>query len=216
MILFGAFPLLMLFAGEWKGGKKSTTGSREDEWSMPLRFQLIAAWSFFLFLFFANTSLGLARDWDIAAPLGAMFVMVFMESRRHVSAEEDARTVIPLLQAGIVSVLLVLPWIAVNVDEDASTARFADIMTLDDEHMYGDYALSGYEALRKHAVHVEDFRREGEILQRMIEVVGYTEQYRILIVNTLYFADRDPQRYFMLNRWMLERLGREATELRAQ
>lgn len=228
VLLLGAFPLLMtLFYGlrpEQRdgAGPRSQSGKREHAetqdvgLSAPLRFQLIATWSFVLFLFFANTSLGLARDWDIAAPLGAMLVMVFVESRRHVSAGEDARTFVPLLQAGFVSVLLVLPWIAVNVDEGASTARFTDIMALDDDHMYGDYALSGYEALRKHAVHNEDFLREGEILQRMVEVVGYTEQYRILIVNSLYFADRDPQRYFMLNRWMLERLGREAMELRAQ
>ncbi|MBR9974193.1 MAG: tetratricopeptide repeat protein, partial [Bacteroidetes bacterium] len=228
VLLLGGFPLLMLLLSSWKPGPLSGAGSRshagkqehakirDEGLSAPLRFQLIAVWSFFLFLFFANTSLGLARDWDIAAPLGSMLVMVFVESRRRAPAGENADTSVPLLQAGIVSVLLVLPWIAVNVDEDASTARFTDIMVLDDNHMYGDYALSGYEALRKHAVHSEDYLREGDILQRMIEVVGYTEQYRMLIVNSLYFTSRDPRRYMALNTWMLDRLGVKAGELRAK
>lgn len=228
VLLLGAFPLLMMFMagrkpGPLRGVEPRDHGETHDRMqvrdralSLPLRFHFIAAWSFFLFLFFANTSLGLARDWDIAAPLGVMLVMVFIESRRPTSSGVDEGTMVPLMQAGVVAVLLILPWIAVNVDEDASTARFTDIMVLDDNHMYGDYALSGYEALRKHTVHSEDYVREGDILQRMIEVVGYTEQYRMLIVNSLYFSSRDPGRYMALNTWMLDRLGVKAGELRAQ
>ena len=221
VLLLGTFPLLMLLAGAWKRGAKHTASQRVDEWSLPLRFQLVAAWSFLLFLFFANTSLGLARDWDIAAPLGAMLVFVFVEAWRGGTSNAgntktgDAEAG-AFLQAGLVAVMLVMPWVAVNVDDEASTTRFAGIMALDDNHMYGDYALSGYEALRKHVVHVEDYGREGEILQRMIEVVGYTEQYRMLIVNALYFADRDSRRYLALNTWMLDRLGSKTAELRAQ
>ena len=50
--------------------------------------------------------------------------------------------------------------------------------------------------------------------RRMIEVVGYTEQYRMLIVNALYFADRRPERYFELNGWALDRLAGTAGTLR--
>ncbi|MBE0643260.1 MAG: hypothetical protein IH600_04205 [Bacteroidetes bacterium] len=191
------------------GGKTESGGARGM--SEALRFQLISGYSFLLFLFFANTSLGLARDWDIAAPLGVMIVMILSEFRGKAELSPSR-----LLQAGVVSVLLVVPWFATNIDVEASTARFAEIMTLDDEHMYGDYALSGYEALRKQAVHEKDFDREGEILQRMIELVGYTEQYRMLISNTMYYAEKQPERYLRLNEWALGRLARKAQDLRSR
>ncbi|MFZ1731819.1 MAG: hypothetical protein WBQ23_02580 [Bacteroidota bacterium] len=176
-------------------------------------FQLIAGYSFLLFLFFANTSLGLARDWDIAAPLGVMIVMVLVEFFR---ADGGAGSRVPaaLLQAGIVAVLFNVPWVAANVNLTASTARFAGIMKLDDEHMYGDYALSGYEALRKQAVHAGEYVKEGEILQRMIEIVGYCEQYRMLLTNALYYVEKQPERYFELNDWMLKRLAGKSGQLR--
>jgi tetratricopeptide (TPR) repeat protein len=160
-----------------------------------------------------------------------MLVMIYVEYRRggksmvsragskDAASKDASRIEIPahagLLQAGLVSVLLVVPWIAVNVNVDASTARFAEIMALDDGHMYGDYALSGYEALRKQAVHAGDFDREGEILRRMIEIVGYTEQYRMLVANAVYYADKNPTRYFALNDWALARLAGRASALRA-
>lgn len=248
LLLLAAFPLALLIVGQMgavkKPGiqKKSSDGKDADTAGTEnagvaegtgdaLRFQLIAGYSFLLFLFFANTSLGLARDWDVAAPLGAMLVMIYVEYRRsrnantHRSGSKDAgskevsRQEIPahagMLQAGLVSVLLVVPWIAVNVNVESSTARFAEIMALDDGHMYGDYALSGYEALRKQAVHAGDFEREGEILRRMLEIVGYTEQYRMLVANAVYYADKNPSRYFSLNDWMLDRLATKGAELRA-
>jgi tetratricopeptide (TPR) repeat protein len=248
LLLLAVFPLALLLTGRMgaekrTGMQKKSSDGRDAETAGTgsaatgdgigdaLRFQLIAGYSFLLFLFFANTSLGLARDWDVAAPLGAMLVMIYVEYRRgrnvitHRSGSKDAgskevtRQEIPahagLLQAGLVSVLLVVPWIAVNVNVESSTARFAEIMALDDGHMYGDYALSGYEALRKQAVHAGDFEREGEILRRMIEIVGYTEQYRMLVANAVYYADKNPSRYFSLNDWMLERLAAKGAELRA-
>ncbi len=221
LLLLAAFPLIYLLFVNLPKKNAEESGKKENAAAgalraKALRFQLIAAWSFLLFLFFANTSLGLARDWDIAAPLGVMIVMILAEYRGSGSGTKPAGhlSAARLLQAGVVSVLLAVPWFAANVNLEASTARFADIMTLDDEHMYGDYALSGYEALRKQAVHARDFDREGAILQRMIEVVGYTEQYRMLIANTLYYAEKQPERYLRLNDWALERLGQKAVELR--
>ncbi len=222
LLLLGAFPLILLLlqGARMRGGKrnekaesrKPVNGSGE-----ALRFHLIAGFSFLLFLFFANTSLGLARDWDIAAPLGVLVVTTLVEVLRGNlrGAMRDPQAAY-FLQAGVVAALFVVPWIAVNVNVDASTARFAEIMTLDDEHMYGDYALSGYEALRKQAVHAGDADWEGEILQRMVEIVGYTEQYRLLIANALYHAESQPEKYMLLNNWVLDRLERTAAELRSR
>ncbi|MFA6233216.1 MAG: hypothetical protein WC824_03370 [Bacteroidota bacterium] len=240
LLLLAAFPLFYLLfassgidsapgAGKSKGENSTARGTARSMSDVPgsthrdheaLRFQLIAGYSFLLFLFFANTSLGLARDWDIAAPLGVIIVMVLFEfsgktagsSTRPQPMKSQLQTA-RLLQAGIVTILFAVPWIATNVNYGASTARFAGIMKLDDEHMYGDYALSGYEALRKQAVHAKDFARESEILQRMIEIVGYTEQYRMLIADALYYVEKQPERYFQLNDWMLDRLARQAVSL---
>jgi hypothetical protein len=221
-LLLGAFPLvlLLLVAADRRGGGgrgKTGSGKPAADSGEELRFQLIAGFSFLLFLFFANTSLGLARDWDIAAPLGVLVVMTLVEVLRGNmrGAMRDPQAVY-LLQAGIVAALFAVPWIAVNVNVDASTARFAEILTLDDEHMYGDYALSGYEALRKHAVHAGDPDREEAILRRMVELVGYTEQYRMLIAGSLRHADDRPEQYMRLNSWMLDRLERTAAELRSR
>ncbi len=223
LLLLAGFPLLcLMFAGfaarKTHGSGKGVTEETGHARGESMRFQLIAGFSFLLFLFFANTSLGLARDWDIAAPLGVMIVMILAEFRAtgNDGGGTSRLSAARLLQMGIVSVLFVIPWIAANVDREASTARFADIMTLDDEHMYGDYALSGYEALRKQAVHEKDFDREGEILQRMIEIVGYTEQYRMLIVNALHYPEKRPELYLRLNDWALEHLAGKAAALRAE
>jgi hypothetical protein len=192
------------------------TVSGERRMNEALRFQLIAGVSFLVFLFFANTSLGLARDWDIAAPLGVIIVMVLFEFLTAGGGRQSPQSTARLLQAGVVTVLFVVPWIAVNVNSGASTARFAEIMKFDDEHMYGDYALSGYETLRKQAVHAKDYDLEGEILQRMIKTVGYTEQFRMLVTNALYHVEKQPERYFRLNDWVLDRLAEKAVELRTR
>jgi len=204
VLLVALFPLLYL-------GILFITRRHTLQFDDGLRLQLIAAFFFMLFLLFANTSLGLARDWDIAAPLGAMVALLIFAVQ---SGEAHAVRLARLLQTGVTAALFMLPWIAVNVDEDASAARFADIMPLDDEHMYGDYALSGYEALRKHALHESDYAREARLLQRMIEVVGYPEQYRLLMTNALLHVRTQPDAYLRLNTWMLGALESQARELR--
>lgn len=227
LLLLGPIPVLLLpstmlagwLAGRKRGSAAGPTGgpARQAADGDPLRFQLIAGFSFLLFLFFANTSLGLARDWDIAAPLAAILVMILVEMHRGgTKRPERDPAVDTLLRAGLAAVLLVVPWIAVNVNVAASTARFESILHLDDEHMYGDYALSGYEALRKQALHDGDRHREGEILKRMIEIVGYPEQYRLLLINAVEGADTEPRRYLALHDWMLARLADRADALRTR
>ena len=226
VLLVGSLPLLLSLAGAAVGRSRrrkdgdspgGTSEPRDAAKGDPMRFQLLAGYSFLLFLFFANTALGLARDWDIAAPLGAILVMVLVEMQRGGHARDaGSRGPDALLPAGIAAVVLAVPWIAVNVNVAASTARFVDVLRLDDEHMYGDYALSGYEALRKQALHAGDRHREGEILKRMIEVVGYPEQYRLLLINAVEGADTDPRRYFQLHDWMLGQLADRAEAQQAR
>lgn len=202
--LLALFPILYLAA--FIAAERNTLQMDDG-----VRVLLIALFFFGLFEFFANTSLGLARDWDIAAPFGVMVVLLLYFLRRK---EGQAARLARLLQVGFTAVLFMLPWIAVNVSEDASARRFADVMRLDDEHMYGDYALSGYEALRKHALHRQDYETEARLLQRMIEIVGYPEQYRLLMKNALLHVQDRPAEYRRLTQWMLDQLASQAADLR--
>lgn len=202
LLLLDAVPLLFLLI--------SPLVSRGGESSAEQRFLLIALLYFGTFIFFANTSLGLARDWDIAAPLGVILVLLVPHTRTAIVSGARRSVVAVVACASIASVL---PWIIVNVDEQAAARRFEVVMRLDEERMYGDYALSGYEALRKHYMHHRRLVDEDRILKRMVDVVGYPEQYRMLLVNAFTRFPVDPNASMATQFWVLDRLQRAAERL---
>jgi hypothetical protein len=136
-------------------------------------FHFSALLGYGLFCFFANTSLGLARDWDICAPLGVMLLLAAVS----MFDREDARNGTHIAVLAVSSFLLTLPWIAVNVDRDTAAGRFADVLELDAGHMYADYALSGYEALRKHYASIGDAERILALTKKKLQVVDYPGHY---------------------------------------
>jgi hypothetical protein len=197
LLLLGSLPLLFMLMTSFFSG----SSSRDAEQS----FLIIALLYFGTFIFFANTSFGLARDWDIAAPMGIMFVMLATRSLSHVaSAGRNA----VLLVLGSASVIAIIPWMLVNIDDDRAAQRFESVMQLDEERMYGDYAMSGYEALRKYYLHHGRLDDEARILFRMVDAVGYPEQYRLLLVNSISRFHTNRTASLQSQLWMLDRLGR--------
>jgi hypothetical protein len=130
--------------------------------------------SFFL-MFFGYSGFGMARDWDVTAFFAATAALLILTLLRR---EEAPRRAYLLQLAAWGSVVAVLPWLLVNIDASRSERRFRDIMALDDRIIPGDFALNGYEHLRKYYQSTGD--REGVTwaIGKKIEMVGYPSDYR--------------------------------------
>lgn len=139
-------------------------------------FHALTVLFFLAFAFFVNTSLGIARDWDLLSPLGIILLFA------AVAAMERARIRYGAPGLVIASLIVTVPWQVLHSDADATADRFASIMRLDDEHMYADYALSGYDALRKFRGREGDRAREIALTRRMIELADYPQHYREFIL----------------------------------
>lgn len=139
-------------------------------------FHALAVLFFLAFAFFVNASLGIARDWDLLSPLGIILLFA------AIAAMEHSRIRYGALGLVIASLIVTVPWQDLHRDPDATADRFAAIMQLDDEHMYADYALSGYDALRKFRGREGDHAREIPLPRRMIELADYPQHYREFVL----------------------------------
>jgi tetratricopeptide (TPR) repeat protein len=154
------------------------------------------------FAFFANASLGLSRDWDLPAPLGIIILLAALSSLRR---RYDERAAVGL---AMISLLLMLPWTQLHRNDAATAERFTHILRLDDGHMYGDYALSGYDALRKYRHRERDLQGEIALTKRMVEILDYPQHYRELSEMAQLLHGTDPGQTISLQKWMLDRLLR--------
>jgi hypothetical protein len=173
------------------------------------RFHLIATIFFFFFILFGNTAFGLPRDFDILVPFGIMLALL---AYRALSVSK----ILPrhaTLGAAVASFLFVLPWIGIHLSADTSAVRFEQLLRQDDEMLYGDYSLSGYEALRKYYLHEQNTDKEIRILQRMVELLDYPEHYKLLLEGSLAYVKQRPQAYTEIHLWMLLRLQQRAERL---
>ncbi|MGB5074899.1 MAG: hypothetical protein WBQ23_12260, partial [Bacteroidota bacterium] len=159
------------------------------------------------FAFFANASLGLSRDWDLLAPLGIITLLAAISALRR---RYDERAAVAL---AMISLLLMLPWAQLHRDDAATAERFTHIMQLDDAHMYGDYALSGYDALRKYRHRSGDLQGEITLTKRMIEILDYPQHYRELSEMAQFSHPTDARQTVALQQWMLDRLLLRAQRL---
>jgi tetratricopeptide (TPR) repeat protein len=201
LLFIAPVPLAVLVA--------SAAGPRRATGDDATKLYLVAMVFLLAFLLFANTVFGLARDFDIFAPLGIVLALF-----AHHQLRLRAGGMRLALIAGVASVVYIAPWIVLNLDEEATVARFESVLRLDDEQLYGDYALSGYEALRKYHLHKGDLDGEVQVLRRQIELLDYPEHYRLLIDASLAWQERDPERYVATHAWMLDRLRTRAEKLR--
>ncbi len=173
------------------------------------RFHFLTSLFFLGFLIFANSVFGLARDWDLASPLG-LFLCFF--AYRIMRINNTMKSGVPAV-AALASLILVIPWMTVMLDDRHSVKRFEHIVELDAGRLFADYALSGFEALRKHYVHSNEIEDEIRIEKRMVERLGYPEHYRLLLRSSLVIAPSLPERATEKMNWMLERLRVQVTGL---
>jgi tetratricopeptide (TPR) repeat protein len=159
------------------------------------------------FALFANATLGLSRDWDLLAPLGIVILLAAISGLRR---RYDERAAVAL---AMVSVLLTLPWTQLHRDGEATATRFERIMQRDAGLMYGDYALSGYDALRKYRHRRGDLRAEIRLTKQMIGLLDYPQHYRELSRMAQMLARSEPDTTVALQRWMLGRLHERMTTL---
>jgi tetratricopeptide (TPR) repeat protein len=176
------------------------------------RFYVISLFFFAMFVIFGNTAFGLARDWDITALAGLIIGLgVYRAVLPRIGKDASNAG----LRLAIASCAFVLPWIISNVDPGMSTRKFRDVVALDDAHLFGDYALSGYEALRKYYLHDAALEQQMEIEKRMVELIGYPEQFRLLLKTSVTFVSSNPAICIGTQQWMLGRLASLAARVRA-
>ncbi len=126
--------------------------------------------------FFGNTSFGFARDWDINVGLGLaliFFVISLVRQTNHSSAGKY----LMYIMAGS-ALLTGCGWFASNINATSAVGKFRAIMALDDKHVPGDYALAGYEHLRKYYLSVDDNEGFFWAIKSKIVCGGYPQDYR--------------------------------------
>jgi tetratricopeptide (TPR) repeat protein len=206
LLLVAPVPLLYIIISHVRSDKQDMLNSGVS------RFYFISTGFFFCFIFFANTSLGLARDWDIAASLGVLigFHALWIASRKGKQAAKREQ-----MALGTASLLYVIPWLMININPETSAARFEKLVALDADVIYKDYVMSGYEALRKFHAFRGDADKDLEWSKKKVELLDYPQDYRELIGMTLTLKS-DTARYFGLYQFMLERLADKAESFRAK
>ncbi len=127
-------------------------------------------------LLFGYTGFGMARDWDVNALFGVALA-IFTLTLLRASADATRRSWLAYLISGAV-IVGTLPWLAVNIGTDSSVGRFRHIMALDDELLPGDFALNGYEHLRKFYQSTGDNAGVAWAIERKIDMVGYPDDFR--------------------------------------
>ncbi|MCB2203824.1 hypothetical protein KQI65_03680 [bacterium] len=180
------------------------TELRKQEADAEYVFHALAALPFLGVLLVINASLGLARDWDLAAVTAVPLVYAALAAAERSTFRHAA----PLFLA--LSIFLQLPWLLLHEQPRATAERFEHIMSLDDEHIYGDYALSGYDALRKFDYGAQDAEKEIAFTRRMVQLVGYPQHYRELVSLVQAHDAADPSQLLDALEWILLELNRDA------
>jgi tetratricopeptide (TPR) repeat protein len=123
-------------------------------------------------LVFGNTFLGLARDWDVAAfaVLGCLLLAAVLFKSLHAHGVLQLSVVLPGLTAVLLSQFLL--WLAVNVDEEASAARFEQIARMDEGLILPMNSFTAWENLRKFHRSGGDRERYFHAMRRLI-ATGY-------------------------------------------
>lgn len=115
---------------------------------------------------------GMARDWDIYAPLGIAIAFFSFAVLQSVKLEKAFKHYL----AGLVfiwsSVFLTL-WCYTNISEASALQRYTDVLRLDETHVHEDFAQYGYLNLKKYYHHKGDEVNSAHALRRMIELRGY-------------------------------------------
>ncbi|MBE0644550.1 MAG: hypothetical protein IH600_10765 [Bacteroidetes bacterium] len=178
---------------------------RRKGWDIPELVGLAHVIFAFFLMLFGYTCFGMARDWDVNAFFGVVLTLFILGLLRR---EEAPRRQYLLYLAALGSIVAVLPWLLVNLDSGRSEQRFRDVMALDDRNVTGDFALNGYEHLRKYYQSTDDRANVAWAIQKKIEMVGYPEDFRkyaLAVIEGVPAAGR-PARYAWIFEQLRERL----------
>ncbi len=185
--------------------------ARREAFTRPETLFAALNTAFFTFLaFFGNMGFGMARDWDINAGLGMSLLFLFLALLRA-STRHELKSYLMYATAGA-SLAAVLPWLAVNLTSASSVERAKAILALDERHIAGDYALNGYEHLRKFFDSRGDAEGVTWAIRKKIEVVGYPEDYRKLALRAI--TDVPAERKRSEYEWMFDRLAEKVRSMK--
>ncbi|MCZ7556057.1 MAG: hypothetical protein M5R41_06620 [Bacteroidia bacterium] len=137
-------------------------------------------------LFAGYTCFGMARDWDVNALWSLTLIFTVVAGFRDTRVAELRYR---FYLASGAAFAAVLPWLAVNLTTDSAVARFRDVMALDDRHVTGDFALNGYEHLRKHYRTIEDTDGVLWAVEKKIDMVGYRSDYSAYLSTVMQLTD---------------------------
>ncbi len=150
----------------------------------PVALVALVNFVFFVFLsFFGNMGFGIARDWDINAVLGLTVLFFFIALVRSMESSPRKFAVLYFAAGGML--VASLPWYAVNIIPESSVRRYKAVMALDDTHIAGDYALNGYEHLRKYFFSIDDHEGVAFCIRKKVEAVGYPNDLRKLALTAI-------------------------------
>ncbi|MCB2205542.1 hypothetical protein KQI65_12425 [bacterium] len=115
---------------------------------------------------------GMARDWDIYAPLGIALAFLLYAVLQAASLEHALKRYLAGVLVVWSAVALTL-WVYTNVDEDSALQRYLTVLHLDEDHVHPDFAQYGYLNLRKYYQHKGDDLRSVQAFRKMIELRSY-------------------------------------------
>lgn len=166
-------------------GKIQENGAVTIKHEHAKTFSALLVVAFVALLAFGNSAFGKARDWDIYSGLslsvGALALLMFMQLKIHIRKQ-----VATLLF--VVAFTTFIPWLLIHVHKHASVSYFRSVMQLDDRHVLSDYALNGYEHLRKSYQMDENYSEMLWTIRKKIDLVGYPSDFRQAFA---YFNQKD-------------------------
>jgi hypothetical protein len=151
-----------------------------------LPFLVTCGMLFGLFGLIANPSLGMARDWDLFAVVGLPWLLVALS----LFVGDEARSgdyATAVFAVAAVALVVTIPWILTNADEERSVARFRDSLDY-----YADLPLTpyGHEILSIHFRDRHMIEEETRELERAAELAPRNYRYAANLGIAYYLSGR--------------------------
>ena len=173
----------------------------------PERFYLMGIVTFSIFLFFANSLLGLMHDWDIAMPLGVLVTFMFLGSIYQAYPASGARILLPIV---IAIMLFNVPWIATNTHAPSSARRQEALLPRYSNVVHCYMVMIGYKTLRNYYASIGATEKQIAAVRNMLRNRPYPGHFMFLIDDAKPLAEENPALYAEQHVWALKRLEENA------
>ncbi|MBL0174972.1 MAG: hypothetical protein IPP94_06870 [Ignavibacteria bacterium] len=142
-------------------------------WELPtIRTFAVLVLCWLLVAVFFNPLYGLARDWDIFAPLGIAMALLAFAMLESIELPSEQRRHVAVALA-VFSILMSFSWIALNTDIRAAVPRYKDMLSRDEATLHPDFTEYGYLNLDKFYFGVGDYAGSAHALRRAVEARAY-------------------------------------------